>query len=104
MYAIIKAGGKQHEVREGQELKVELMEIAEGEKIDFETLLVADDEGEDVKIGTPLVAGAKVTGVVVEHGRDKKIEIVKFKAKSRYRRHNGHRQHFTKIKIEKISA
>jgi len=104
MYAIIKAGGKQHEVREGQELKVELMTEKEGDKIEFETLLVADEEGKDVKVGTPIVAGAKVTATVMEHGKSKKIMIVKFKSKSRYRRNVGHRQPYTKLKIEKISA
>jgi large subunit ribosomal protein L21 len=104
MFAIIKSGGKQHEVREGQELKVELLPNKEGDKLDFEALLVSDDEGKEVKVGTPTVSGVKVSATVVEHGKAKKVSVIKFKAKSRYRRNVGHRQPFTKIKIEKISA
>ncbi|MBU4315168.1 50S ribosomal protein L21 [Patescibacteria group bacterium] len=104
MFAVINTGGKQYLVKEGQELKVEKLENNDGDVIEFEALLVSDDEGADTKIGTPTVAGAKVSAKVVETGKGEKIMVVKYKPKSRYRRKNGHRQPFTKIKIEKIVA
>lgn len=104
MLAVIKTGGKQYIVKEGQELKIEKLELEEGKTIDFDAMLVSDVEGKDVKIGTPTVSGAKVSAVVLEQGRDKKISVIKYKPKSRYRRNVGHRQPFTKIKIEKITV
>ena len=104
MFAVIITGGKQYQVTEGQELKVEKIELEEGKTFDLDTLLIADDEATDVKIGTPTVKGAKVTVKVLEHGRAKKVSIIKYKPKTRYRRNVGHRQPFTKIKIEKITA
>lgn len=102
MFAIIETGGKQYKVREGQELVVEKLDLEEGKTITFEPLMVADAEEKDVKVGTPTVSGAKVTATVLEHGKGKKVSVIKFKAKSRYRRNVGHRQPFTKIKIDKI--
>lgn len=99
MFAVIKTGGKQYLVEEGQELTIEKLEKEDGSSVEFETLLVSD---KDVKIGTPTVG--KVTATVLETGRGKKISIVKYKPKSRYRKNTGHRQPFTKVKIEKISA
>jgi len=100
--AIIKTGGKQYKVAEGQTLKVEKLAVEEGKGIVFdEVLLVAD--GADVKVGMPTVSGAKVTGKVLEQGRDKKITVIKYKAKVRYRRKKGHRQPYSAVKIEKIS-
>ncbi len=105
MIAVIATGGKQYIVREGQELQVEwLEESAVGSKLELVPLLVADEEGKAVKVGTPTVAGAKVTCSVMEHGRDEKVLVVKYKPKSRYRRHVGHRQPFTMLKIEKITG
>lgn len=104
MYAVIATGGKQYKVTEGQTLKVEKLEKEAGSTLDLEVLLVADADGKDVKVGTPEVTGAKVTATVVEHGRAAKIRVVKYKPKSRYTRVNGHRQPFTKLTIEKISA
>jgi len=104
MFAVIQAGGKQFEVKEGQELKIEKVEKEIGENIEFEALLIADEEGTDIKVGTPLVSGAKITAKIIEHGRTKKVPIIKYKPKVRYRRNVGHRQPFTKIKIEKITA
>ncbi len=102
MFAIIKTGGKQYLVREGQELEVELLTETPGASLTFDALLVADEEGKDLKVGTPAVSGAKVSATVKEHGRAEKVHVIKFKSKSRYRRNVGHRQPFTKIKIEKI--
>ena len=103
MIAVVKTGGKQFVVREGQELVAEwLEENPVGSKVELMTLLVADEEGKDVKVGAPTVG--KVSATVLEHGRGEKVLVVKYKPKSRYRRHVGHRQPFTKLKIEKISA
>jgi large subunit ribosomal protein L21 len=103
MFAIVKTGGKQYVVREGEELVAEwLEENPVGSKVQLVTLLVADEEGKDVKVGKPTIGS--VTATVLEHGKGEKVLVVKYKPKSRYRRHVGHRQPFTKLKIEKISA
>ncbi|MEK7105521.1 MAG: 50S ribosomal protein L21 [Patescibacteria group bacterium] len=104
MFAVIKTGGKQYVVREGDVLMVEKLDIEAGKPVTFEPLLVADDEGKSVKVGKPLVAGAKVAGTIKEHGIGEKKLVVKFKSKSRYRRHGSHRQMFTNVSIEKITA
>lgn len=100
MIAVIKTGGKQYLVQEGHVLAVEKLEAKPGETVQFDVLLTAD--GDNVKIGTPTLSG-KLSAEVVAHGRAKKIEIVKYKAKSRYTRRTGHRQLFTKVKIGKIA-
>ena len=103
MYAVIKTGGKQYRVTEGETLKVEKLELATGEAINFdEVLMVAN--GEVVKIGAPVVEGAKVNAEVVAHGRAKKVTIVKFRRRKHHRKQMGHRQWFTEIKITGISA
>lgn len=104
MFAIIQTGGKQYEVEEGLELQIEKLEKEPGESIEFMPLLIAEADGKQVKIGTPTVSGVKVLATVIEHGKGKKVSIIKYKPKVRYRRHTGHRQPFTKIKIEKITA
>ncbi len=104
MFAIIATGGKQYVVEEGRWFVTEKIEKAEGETIEFEPLLVSDDEGKETKVGTPTVAGAKVVGKILEHDRDTKVSVIKYKPKVRYRRNVGHRQPFTKIMIEKITA
>lgn len=100
MIAVIHTGGKQYIVKEGDVVKIEKLEAKVGDKVSFETLLSA--EGDQVTLGTPSL-GQKVSGEVVEQGRDAKIEVVKYKAKSRYTRRTGHRQCFTKVKISKIA-
>ena len=100
MIAVIQTGGKQYIVKEGDVLKIEKLEANVGDQVSFDTLLSA--EGENVTLGTPSL-GQKVSGEVVEQGRDAKIQVVKYKAKSRYTRRTGHRQHFTKVKIAKIA-
>lgn len=103
MIAVVKTGGKQYVVREGQELSVEWLEESPvGSTVELETLLVSDEEGKAAKVGKP--HAGKVTASVLEHGRDEKVLVTKYKPKSRYRRNVGHRQPFTKLKIEKISA
>ena len=103
MYAVIKTGGKQYSVSEGDILNVEKLAGEVGESIVFDTVLTVVNDGE-VMIGKPVVEGAKVTAKVVEHGKAKKIFVFKYKAKSNYRRRQGHRQPYTKVLIEKIEA
>jgi len=103
MYAVIKTGGKQYRVSEGETLKIEKLVADEGSSIEFDQVLMVVD-GEDVKVGAPLVAGGKVTATVVRHALDKKIDIVKFRRRKNYRRHHGHRQPFTEVKITGIAA
>lgn len=102
MFAVIKTGGKQYKVKEGEVLKIEKVAGAAGDKIDFEVMLVADEDGKDVKIGKPLVSGAKVAAEILEQGRARKINIIKYKPKVRYRRKAGHRQMYTKVKIVSV--
>jgi len=102
--AIIKTGGKQYKVKEGQELKVEKLPDEAGAKVKLETLLIADNESGEIKsIGTPSL-GDQVGAEVLETGKAKKIIVVKYKSKTRYKRTRGHRQPYTKIKIEKIGS
>ncbi|EGS39933.1 MULTISPECIES: 50S ribosomal protein L21 [unclassified Veillonella] len=103
MYAIIKTGGKQYRVSEGDVITIEKLDVAAEGTVSFDEVVTVVKDG-DVKVGTPLVDGAKVTGTVLEHGKAKKILVFKYKAKSNYRRRQGHRQPFTKVRIEKIEA
>lgn len=103
MYAVIKTGGKQYKVTEGYSLKVEKLNAEVGDKVTFdEVLLVSNDD--DLKVGKPFLSGAKVVAVVEEQGKGKKIRVGKFKAKKGYKRINGHRQPFTRVKVESIEA
>ena len=103
MYAVIKTGGKQYRVEEGDLLKVEKIESATGEAVEFDQVLLVAD-GDKVTVGQPLVDGAKVTAEVVEQGRHKKIRIVKFRRRKHHRKQQGHRQWFTEVKITGIKA
>lgn len=103
MYAVIESGGKQHRVAEGETLKLEKLDVATGDTIEFDQVLMVG-AGEDVKIGKPLVDGGKVTAEVVAHGRHKKVTIIKFNRRKHYRRQAGHRQWFTEVKITGISG
>ncbi|MBI4262383.1 50S ribosomal protein L21 [Candidatus Uhrbacteria bacterium] len=103
MFAVIKTGGKQYLVKEGQAIAVEKVPGNAGDAVSFaEVLLVGEPDGSGVKVGTPLVQGARVQTLLVEQGKGKKVDVVKFKSKVRYRRKYGHRQPFTKVKVEKI--
>jgi large subunit ribosomal protein L21 len=102
-YAIIQTGGKQYKVSEGQKLVVEKLPNEAGKSMNFDQVLLVDQDGK-VKIGTPTVSGAKVEAMVTEHGRGKKLDILKYRAKVRYRKKTGHRQAQTTITITKISA
>ncbi|GMU25676.1 50S ribosomal protein L21 [Patescibacteria group bacterium] len=103
MIAVIKTGGKQYIVREGQTLKIEKLAGKAGDTVRFEVLLRAEEDGTNTDVGTPTVSGGTVEGEIVEHGRAKKISVVKYKPKSRYTRRVGHRQPFTKVKITKVA-
>jgi len=102
-FAIIKTGGKQYKVREGALYRFEKLEKKEGAQITFDKVLLYSD-GKKTEVGKPLVKGIKVTGKVVEQGKAKKITVIKYKHKIRYRRKKGHRQLFTQVKIDKIGA
>lgn len=102
-FAIVRTGGKQYKVAEGQTLRIEKVPVKEGDVLDMDVLLVADGEGKAVQIGQPLVTGAKVTARVVSHGVGEKVSVVKYKPKIRYKRRVGHRQPETIINIEKVA-
>ena len=103
MYAVIESGGKQHRVVEGEILKLEKLEVATGEQISFDKVLMVG-EGESVKIGAPYVTGSKVTAEVVAQGRADKVRIIKFRRRKHHLKHQGHRQWFTAVKITGISV
>lgn len=111
MYAVIKTGGKQYRVSPGDSVEVELLPYEVGEQIELDqVLLVADPPAEPgtgagmVKIGQPLVDGARVRATVTRQGKGRKVIIFKFRRGNRYRRKKGHRQHYTRLRIEEIIA
>jgi large subunit ribosomal protein L21 len=104
MFALISVGGKQVLAEEGKWFQTELLPGAVGDAIAFDALLVSDEEGTATKVGMPTVAGAKVSGKILEHGRSEKVSVIKYKRKVRYRRNVGHRQPFTKVLVESITA
>lgn len=102
-FAIIKTGGKQYLVKEGDILTIEKLPEKVGEKIIFDqVLLVSDEKGKEIKIGQPLVKEAKVEAEILEQTKGPKVKVIKFKRKIRYHRKKGHRQSLTKVKIIKI--
>ena len=103
MYAVIVTGGKQYKVAEGEFLKIEKLEIAPGETVSFDRVLLVAN-GEDVKIGAPVVDGAKVTAEVVAQGRHDEIRIIKFRRRKHHMKRQGHRQHYTEIQITGIAG
>ncbi len=103
MYAVIKTGGKQYKVAKGDKLKVEKIDSETGNNIDITDVLMLVD-GDNVKVGKPFVAGAKVSATVESHGRGRKLKIVKFKRRKHYRKQMGHRQAYTEIAITEIVA
>ena len=103
MYAVIRTGGKQYRVAEGETLKVEKLNTVAGESIELDDVLLIAN-GEDVKVGAPVIEGAKVTAEVVSHGRAAKIKIIKFKRRKHHRKQMGHRQWFTELKITGIAG
>lgn len=103
MYAVIETGGKQYRVQEGDVITVEKLKVSAGDDITFDRVLMLND-GEKVQIGTPIIEAAKVFGTVVENGKGEKVIIFKYKSKKDYRKKQGHRQPYTKVKIESVSA
>lgn len=103
MYAVIAAGGKQHRVEEGEVLRLEKIEFATGETVKFDQVLMVAD-GDNIKIGAPLVDGAQVTAEVVSHGRADKVKIIKFRRRKHSMKRQGHRQWYTEVKITGITG
>lgn len=104
VYAVIKTGGKQFKVSEGDVLKVEKLNLEAGETVTFDEVLLVNDGNGNLKIGNPIVQNAKVMAEVIEQGKGKKIIVFKYKRRKNYRRKQGHRQPYTKIKITKIEG
>ena len=103
MYAVIVSGGKQHRVVEGETLKLEKIEVETGGTVEFDRVLLVAN-GDDVKVGDPVVAGAAVTAEVVRHGRGDKIQIIKFRRRKHSMKRQGHRQWVTEVKIMGIKG
>ena len=103
MYAVIKSGGKQYRVQEGDTIKVEKIVANEGDSVKIEDVLLVAD-GEEIKVGTPLVKGASVSATVKSQGRAPKVKIIKFKRRKHYRKQMGHRQAYTELAITGIKA
>ncbi len=103
MYAVIKTGGKQYKVAEGEILKVEKLKASEGEPVDITDVLLIEKDGE-VTLGSPFIEGAKVTAKILRHGKEDKVTIIKMKRRKDYRKKQGHRQNYSEIQIEQISV
>ncbi len=103
MYAVIKTGGKQYRVSAGDKLNVESLDAAEGSDVQIDQVLMIGN-GDDVTIGSPMISNASVTARVLEHGRAKKVNIVKFRRRKHHRKQMGHRQNYTKLEITGINA
>lgn len=101
MFAIVKAGGKQYRVAEGDVLKIEKLEAEAGVELEWQVLLLS---GDSVTVGAPHVSGATVIAEVLGHGRGDKLHVYKYKAKNNYRRHLGHRQSYTEVRIKSING
>jgi large subunit ribosomal protein L21 len=103
MYAVIKSGGKQYKVAPGEKLKVEQLVAEVGASVVLDQVLMVG-EGDSVRLGQPVVAGATVTATVVSHGRGDKVKIFKMRRRKHYQKHQGHRQNYTELKIETIAG
>ena len=101
MYAVIQTGGKQYRVEKGDVIKVEQLDSEAGQSVDFEKVLMVSD-GDSHKVGSPLLAGAKVTAEVLEQGRAKKVIIIKFRRRKHHMKRQGHRQNYTAVRITDI--
>jgi large subunit ribosomal protein L21 len=103
MFAVIVSGGKQYRVQEGQTLKLEKLAVEAGSSVDFDRVLLVSN-GDDVKVGAPVVEGAKVSAEVVSHGRGDKVKIIKFRRRKHHMKRQGHRQWYTEVKITGING
>ena len=100
MYAIIRTGGKQYKVEAGDVISIEKLDAEVGASVSFDVLMLCD--GENVRVGQPTVSGASVKAEVLEHGKAKKVIVFKYKPKKNYRKKQGHRQPYTKVKITEV--
>ena len=103
MYAVVKTGGKQYKVAPGEKLKVEQIPADVGAQVVLDQVLLVG-EGDDVRLGQPVVAGAAVNATVVSHGRHDKVRIFKMRRRKHYQKHQGHRQNFTELQISAVNA
>ncbi len=103
MYALVEIKGKQYKVEQGSVLKIDYLRQEKGSHVDFPSVMMVSD-GQKVNIGEPYLAGVTVNAVVEDHGRDKKVVIGKWKKKKNYRRHAGHRERYSLIKVEGIQG
>ena len=103
MYAVIVTGGKQYRVSQGDKVRVEKLDVAEGDSVELDKVLMVVD-GDDIKIGAPVLEGGKVTAEVKAHGRGDKVEIIKFRRRKHHLKRQGHRQAYTELEITGISA
>lgn len=103
MFAVIKTGGKQYRVSQGDKLRVESLDADEGASVSLDQVMMVG-EGEKVTVGSPVIAGASVSAKILNHGRGKKIDIVKFRRRKHYRRQMGHRQNYTEVEITGIQG
>jgi large subunit ribosomal protein L21 len=103
VYAVFRTGGKQYRAQQGERVRIEKLEAAVGDAVEFDQVLMVG-EGASVKVGAPLVSGGKVQAKVVSQGRADKIRIVKFRRRKHYKREQGHRQSFTEVEITSISG
>ena len=103
MYAVVATGGKQYKVQEGEVLRIEKLTGEIGSQVAFDQVLMLSD-GENVKVGQPVLDGVQVKGHIIEQGKHRKIIVFKYKRRKRYRRKQGHRQPFTAVKIDAIEA
>ena len=103
MYAVIVTGGKQYRVAPGDTLRVEKLDKAEGDAVEFDQVLLVGD-GDDVRVGTPYVDGGKVAATVKSHGKGRKVEIIKFRRRKHHMKHQGHRQPYTELEITEVTA
>lgn len=103
MFAVMLTGGKQHKVREGDVVKLQKMAQEVGQAVEFDQVLMVSDD-QDIKIGAPYLNASKIIGEILEHGRHKKINIIKLRRRKHYMRRQGHRQDYTAVRIKKIEA
>lgn len=103
MYAVIITGGKQYRVSQGDKVRVEKLDVAEGDSVELDKVLMVVD-GDNIKIGAPVLEGGKVTAEVKAHGRGDKVEIIKFRRRKHHMKRQGHRQAYTELEITGISA
>ncbi|MCD6360212.1 MAG: 50S ribosomal protein L21 [Armatimonadetes bacterium] len=104
MYAIVEVGGRQHMVEPDEIVKVDKLDAATGDEVSLDKVLAVRDDDGEMRIGRPYLDGVAVTARVVQQGRDRKLRVMKFRAKKRYLRHKGHRQDFTQLQITAITG